>query len=215
MVPDGLDDPEIEVIELPPLPYAYDALEPYLSAATLRAHHEGHLANYIRTVNRLVAQVPTLEGKSLAELVSFAERTHWTELYDAAAQAVNHIFYFQSMKPGGGGPCPDLREMMEVSFGGWEGFSKRWVDAAVSVFGSGWVWLVVEAPGRGANPRPPLKIVTTKDAGIPSSGRPIMIMDVWEHAYYLDYTFHRRQYAEAFLEHLVWWPDLWAIETGV
>lgn len=198
------------MIQVPPLPYSYTSLEPYLSERTLRAHHEGHLANYIRTVNELVGRVPALakrlsqlpEGEQLAFLVQYARTKSWQQLYDAAAQAANHIFYFRCMRPQGGGPPTDprLAAMLAASFGSWEQFSERWNGIAKAVFGSGWVWLVTD--GRQ------LQIVPTKDAGIPSSGLPLVVMDVWEHAYYLDYTFHRGEYSGAFLEHLVAWPEL-------
>lgn len=188
------------MIEQPELPYALDALEPWLSADTLDAHYNGHLRRYVHQVNELVSRTPLLRDADLAGIVRLADRAKWVKLWEAAAQVANHTFYFRCMSPDGGGEPTDERLAYELreSFGSYAAFTKRWTDAATSVFGSGWVWLV-RSPRRG------LEIVTTKDAAFPVRGKLLLVMDVWEHAYYLDYTYRRARYADVFLEHLVDW----------
>ena len=198
------------ILEVPPLPYPYEALEPHLSARTLRAHHEGHMANYVRTVNELVSRIPAVEAEllrlapdqRLPRIVEYSRKTAWTQLNDAASQVVNHLFYFRSMKPRGGGPPtdPELARAIADAFGNWDSFVAQWRATAKGLFGSGWVWLLRD--GRK------LRIVSTPNGTIPSFGRPLVVMDVWEHAYYLDYTFRRGEYSDVFLEQLVAWPSL-------
>jgi len=183
------------MIPYAPLPYVYDALEPYLSEATLRAHHDGHLRGYVETANRFLMQLGEPEANAV-EAVQLAIQIGHEELYNAAAQVVNHDFYFAGMGPGGGGPPsdPSLNNAIDAVFEGWAPFCEAWVEAAKSVFGSGWVWLLFDDQGPA--------IVTTDDAVIPP-GHPVALMDVWEHAYYLDYEYRRDEYARAWLEHLV------------
>jgi len=187
------------VIELLPLPYALDALEPHLSSETLDAHYNGHNKNYVDTVNRLVARVPAMKSLTLQQIIAGARQTGWPTLLHAASQVANHAFYFACMSPQGGGEPADPLFAAELRnrFGSYQGFVEKWVAASRSVFGSGWVWLVRLSDG--------LHIFTTSDAEFPTAGKLLLVMDVWEHAYYLDYTYERGNYARVFLEHLVDW----------
>ncbi len=179
--------------ELPDLPYAKDALAPHLSAETLEYHHDKHHAAYVAKVNEL------LDGdssKSLDELVRTAEGV----LFDQAAQAWNHEFYWKCMKPNGGGaPSGDLASAIDASFGSFDAFADQFAKVSTGVFGSGWGWLVKDGGG--------LAVVGTSNAGNPmTEGKtPLLTCDVWEHAYYIDYRNLRPKYVQVFLEHLVDW----------
>jgi Fe-Mn family superoxide dismutase len=181
---------------LPELPYARDALSPHISAETLDFHHGKHHAAYVAKLNELVAADPALAGKSLEDLV----RTTSGPVFNQAAQIWNHTFYWQSMKPHGGGePTGKLRAAIEEAFGGVSSFKDKLSAAAVGQFGSGWAWLVKNAAGR-------LEVVQTSNAGCPlTEGKtPLLTCDVWEHAYYVDYRNARAKYVEAWW-HLVNW----------
>ena len=175
---------------LPELPYTKDALAPHLSAETLEFHHGKHHNAYVTKLNELVAADPTLAGKSLEELI----RTTSGGPFNQAAQVWNHTFYWNSMKPGGGGePTGAVLEAINKSFGSFSAFKEKFSAAAAGQFGAGWAWLVKD----GAN----LAIVTTSNAGNPlTDGKtPVLTCDVWEHAYYIDYRNARPKYVEA------WW----------
>jgi Fe-Mn family superoxide dismutase len=183
-------------IELPKLPYSEKALEPHISAETLRFHHGKHHAAYVNKLNDLLPGVPALAGKSLEEII----RTSEGILFNQAAQVWNHTFLWDSMHPDGGGdPKGDLRAAIERSFGSLDAFRQEFKQVATSHFGSGWVWLVKTNDG--------LKIEGSHDADTPiRHGRhPLITLDVWEHAYYIDYRNERPRYVDAFLEHLVNW----------
>jgi superoxide dismutase, Fe-Mn family len=182
--------------ELPPLPYAEDALAPHVSAETLRFHHGKHHATYVKKLNDFVAADQSLQGKSLEEIILSSEGG----VFDNAAQVWNHTFFWSSMGPDGGGePSGDLASAIESSFGSVDGFRKEFTEAATTVFGSGWTWLVRGDDG--------LEIMQTADADLPMKhGRTALLtLDVWEHAYYLDYQNRRPDFVAAFLEHLVNW----------
>lgn len=185
---------------LPPLPYALDALEPYLSRRTLAAHHDNHHAAYIAKTNTLVQRTP-LESATLEDIVhASARRAEHKPLFNAAAQAWNHAFYWKSMRSGGGGEAHGaVAQLIEECFGSQRAFSQQFVTAAGDQFGSGWAWLVLEA-GR-------LRITATSNAETPltTTALPLLTLDVWEHAYYLDYQHRRLDYIAAFLGHLVNW----------
>ena len=186
--------------QLPALPYAHDALEPYLSAETLRFHHGKHHAAYVDKLNSLTAGT-SLAGRSLEEVIAAtAVRPEKAAIFNNAAQAWNHAFYWQCMKPNGGGqPGGDLAAKIVENFHGFENFRGQFISAAVNQFGSGWVWLVVES-GK-------LQIKATSNAGTPMTKgqHALLTCDVWEHAYYVDYRNRRPDYAEMFLEKLVNW----------
>ena len=186
-------------LTLPPLPYALDALEPHVSRRTLAAHHGRHHAGYVEKTRALVRTTP-LESASLEEIVrASAEKTH-TALFNAAAQAWNHAFYWRSMRPGGGGEAQGpIAGLIEDSFGSQRAFLQQFVTAAGDHFASGWAWLVLDGTR--------LRIVDTSNADTPliTTQVPLLTVDVWEHAYYLDYQHRRLDYIAAFLAHLVNW----------
>jgi len=182
---------------LPPLPYALDALEPHISRRTLSAHHGSHHAAYVakaRAMLRVPAELAVLED--VVRTSAGQDRA----LFNAAAQAWNHAFLWNSMRPGGGGEASGaIADAIEESFGTQRDFSQQFVSAAGDQFGSGWAWLVLDN-GR-------LRIVTTSNADTPltTAQVPLLTIDVWEHAYYLDYQHRRLDYIAAFLGHLVNW----------
>jgi superoxide dismutase, Fe-Mn family len=186
-------------ITLPPLPYAEDALAPLISAQTLHFHHDKHHRAYVDKVNKAIEGKP-LDAKSLTEIVRAAYDNSKTELFNNAAQAWNHQFLWESMMPGGGGvPTGELNAAIVRDFGGYDAFVADFTKQATSHFGSGWAWLIQSA-GK-------LRVVTTHDADTPLVHRqtPLLTLDLWEHAYYLDYQNERPAYIEAFLKSLVNW----------
>jgi len=183
-------------IELPPLPYADDALAPHISAHTMSFHYGKHHAAYVNNLNGLIDGTD-LADSSLDEIVVGAAPGG---LFNNAAQVWNHTFYWNSMSPDGGGdPSGDLAAAIESSFGSIDEFKTKFKADSVGNFGSGWTWLVQDDSG--------LSIVKTNDADTPLAhgGKAILTIDVWEHAYYLDYQNARPAYVDAFLEHLVNW----------
>ena len=189
-----------EAFQLPPLPYAQDALEPNISAKTMSFHYGKHHQAYVDNLNKLVAGTPwatqPLE-KIIQETAGVADKA---AIFNNAAQVWNHTFFWQSMKAGGGGkPTGRLLELIEKSFGSLDEFKKAFTTTAVSQFGSGWVWLVQDGDV--------LKIVKTSNADTPvAHGQTALLTcDVWEHAYYLDYQNRRKDFVQAFLDHLVNW----------
>lgn len=185
-------------VTLPPLPYALDALEPHLSRRTLSAHHGHHHAAYVAKTRALIQRTP-LESAALEDIV-LASSVQNRTLFNAAAQSWNHAFYWRSMRPGGGGEAQGaIAPLIEDCFGSQRAFRQQFVTAAGDQFGSGWVWLVLDA-GR-------LRIVATGNAETPliSSATPLLTLDTWEHAYYFDYQHRRLDYIAAFLAHLADW----------
>jgi Fe-Mn family superoxide dismutase len=187
-------------IVLPPLPYTENALEPVITAKTLSFHYGKHHKGYVDNLNKLIAgteyAVLTLEKI----ITSTAGKPEKTAIFNNAAQTWNHTFYWNSMKPNGGGEPPAaLKQKIEASFGSVDACKKELASAAVSQFGSGWAWLVLDG---GV-----LKVVKTANAGIPMTMgfTPLLTIDVWEHAYYLDYQNRRVDYANAVLDKLINW----------
>ena len=188
-------------IQLPDLPYAPDALVPHISERTISFHYGKHHAAYVRAVNDGVAGTPD-EGRPLSELVRSLPAG---SLFNAAAQAWNHDFYWQSMSPGGGGePDGDLAAALAASFGSVDACRDEFAAGAVGNFASGWGWLVFDGTSAGPSA---LRIVQSDDAQTPLTVglTPLLVIDVWEHAYYLDYQNARAAYVSAFVEHLVCW----------
>jgi Fe-Mn family superoxide dismutase len=182
--------------ELPPLPFAEDALEPIVSARTVEIHHGKHERGYVERTNELVEGKPDA-GLSLEEIVRSAQG----ELFEQAAQAWNHAFYWKSLRKGGGGrPEGELRRRLEGSFGSFGEFQRRLAEAAVGQFGSGWAWLVTEPRGR-------LRVLATSNAETPLRDAlvPLLGIDVWEHAYYLDHQNQRDRYVRGVIDHLLAW----------
>jgi Fe-Mn family superoxide dismutase len=186
---------------LPALPYAQDALEPYVSARTMGFHYSKHHQAYVDNLNKLVVGTPWAAGRPLKRVVvESAGMADQAAVFNNAAQAWNHAFFWRSMKPGGGGlPAGRLMDLIGKSFGGFDKFKNAFLAAAVAQFGSGWVWLVQEHDA--------LKIVKTSNADTPMAhGQAALVTcDVWEHAYYLDYQNRRKDFVQAFLDHLVNW----------
>jgi Fe-Mn family superoxide dismutase len=180
---------------LPPLPYALDALAPHLSAETLEFHHGKHHDAYVTKLNELTAG-----EKREQELEAVILEAEPGELFNNAAQHWNHSFYWKSMSPtGGGAPEGDLADALHEAFGSFDAFNKELHDAAATHFGAGWAWLVHDGSR--------LWVTHTSDADLPlkHSQRALLTIDVWEHAYYIDYRNKRPDYVTAFLHHLVNW----------
>jgi superoxide dismutase, Fe-Mn family len=182
---------------LPPLPYPKDALAPHTSAETLEFHHGKHHAAYVNKLNELTAGKPEAE-KSLEDLIKATDVG--TPIFNNAAQVWNHTFFWNCMKPGGGGqPGGDLAEAIKRDFGSVEKFGQDFVAAAMGQFGSGWAWLI--------NDGGKLAIMKTANADLPMKHgkKAVLTCDVWEHAYYIDYRNARQKFVETFLTNLVNW----------
>ncbi len=180
--------------DLPPLPYAEDALAPVISAETLALHHGKHHKKYVDTMNELL-QKERVPGSTLEDVV----RNSKGKLFNNAAQAWNHDFYWHSLSPQKNRPAGALLRRIESDFGGYERFAEQLAAAAVAQFGSGWAWLV-EEHGK-------LAIVTTSNAETPMARgtKCLLTIDVWEHAYYVDYRSERERYLSAVIgERLNW-----------
>ena len=189
------------VFEFEALPFSANALEPYLSAKTLEFHYGKHHKGYVDNLNKLVAGTPWATGCSLKKVVvESAGKADMTAIFNNAAQAWNHDFFWKSMKTNGGGkPTGLLLDKIVKSFGSFDEFKTAFQTAGVSQFGSGWVWLVQEGDD--------LKIVKTSNADTPIAHNqvPLLTCDVWEHSYYLDYQNRRKDYILTFLDHLANW----------
>ena len=185
---------------LPALPYDLDALEPNISRATLEFHHGKHHAAYVTNLNNLISGTE-LENSSLEEIiVAVAGDTGKAGIFNNAAQVWNHSFYWQCIKPAGGGaPSGALLDKINADLGSFEAFVEQFKAAGATQFGSGWAWLVLD---NGS-----LKVTKTPNADLPlAHGQTALLtMDVWEHAYYLDYQNRRPDYMTTFLEKLVNW----------
>lgn len=185
---------------LPDLPYAPNALEPVISANTLSFHHGKHHKAYVDNLNKLIAGTE-LEGKSLENIIDFtAGKPDYAGHFNNAAQIWNHSFYWASLMPNGGGaPTGALAEAINQAFGSLDAFKAAFAQAATTQFGSGWAWLVKD----GAT----LKIVKTSNAEVPltKGQKPLLTIDVWEHAYYLDFQNRRADYVQGVIEKLLNW----------
>jgi Fe-Mn family superoxide dismutase len=184
--------------EVPALPYAYDALAPHISARTVELHYEKHHKGYARKLNDALEGKPEAE-KSLEELIATTEG----DVFNNAAQVWNHTFYWRSLNPeGGGSPTGKLKEAIESAsaFRGVDEMKRQLAEAAKGEFGSGWAWLVLDKDGR-------LRVGQSSDAENPlqRNHTPLLAIDVWEHAYYLDYQNRRAEYVEAVIDHLLDW----------
>ncbi len=190
-----------EPFTLPLLPYEKNALAPYISARTLFYHYQKHHQGYVDTLNKLVKE-KGLTASSLEEIIKMSSKDpELKTVFNNAAQDWNHTFYWSSMMPKGGGqPTGPIFDLIINTFGTYEDFKKQFVEAGTKLFGSGWVWLVVDKDNT-------LKIVPTKDADLPMihDQKALLTCDVWEHAYYLDYQNLRKDYVEVFLDYLVNW----------
>ncbi len=181
--------------ELPPLPYAKDALAPYISEETLEFHYGKHHQTYVTNLNNLIAGTE-FEELSLEAIIKKASGG----LFNNAGQVWNHTFYWNSLSPNGGGqPSGALADAIKKRFGSFDSFQEAFTKTAVTTFGSGWAWLVKNSDGS-------LAIVSTSNAGCPlTDGQtPLLACDVWEHAYYIDYRNARPKYLEAFWKLVNW-----------
>lgn len=181
------------------LPYAENALEPYMSANTFSFHYGKHHAAYNTNLNKLI-EGTELADKPLEEIVVTSFKEGKTPIFNNAGQVWNHNFFWQSMKPGGGGtPSGALADKINADFGGFDKFKEEFKNAAATQFGSGWAWLVLEN-GK-------LKATKTPNAENPvvHGQTPLLTLDVWEHAYYLDYQNKRPDFITTYLDHLVNW----------
>jgi Fe-Mn family superoxide dismutase len=182
-------------IELPELPYATDALSPYLSPETFEYHYGKHHKAYVDNLNKMIDGTDEANA-SLDDIIMSAEGGK----FNNAAQVWNHTCYWNSMKPGGGGaPSGSVADAIAEAFGSYDDFKTQFKAAAVGQFGSGWAWLVLDG-GK-------LAIMATANADLPMKhGKQALITcDVWEHAYYIDYRNRRPDYVDTFLDHLVNW----------
>jgi Fe-Mn family superoxide dismutase len=182
-------------IELPELPYATDALSPYLSPETFEYHYGKHHKAYVDNLNKMIEGTDEANA-SLEDIIMSAEGGK----FNNAAQVWNHTCYWNSMKPGGGGaPSGSVGDAVAEAFGSYDDFKAQFKAAAVGLFGSGWAWLVLDG-GK-------LAIMATANADLPMKhGKQALITcDVWEHAYYIDYRNRRPDYVDTFLDHLVNW----------
>ncbi|MGO9039811.1 MAG: superoxide dismutase [Steroidobacteraceae bacterium] len=199
--PDALkNQPDASAHLLPPLPYPENALEPVVSARTLALHHGKHHRGYVDNVNKLV------NGTSFAELHletlvrETAGAPEYAQLFNNAAQAWNHAFYWRSLRPASNGAVPQaLKVRIDASFGSVDALKRALAAAATTQFGSGWAWLVMD----GSH----LQVLATSNAETPLTRdlRPLLTIDVWEHAYYVDYENRRAEYVNAVLDKLINW----------
>jgi superoxide dismutase, Fe-Mn family len=188
------------LIMLPPLPYDQSALQPVISANTLGFHHGKHHKTYVDTLNKLIARTEFVDLTLEKIIKATAGHADHAEIFNNAAQVWNHTFYWHSLKPKGGGEPPAaLKRLMEASFGSVDACRKELADAAVGQFGSGWAWLVQDGDK--------LKIAKTGNADNPLAHgeKALLTIDVWEHAYYLDYQNRRADYVNGLLDKLINW----------
>ncbi|HNH37715.1 MAG TPA: Fe-Mn family superoxide dismutase [Microthrixaceae bacterium] len=181
--------------ELPPLPYAQDALAPHISAETLEYHYGKHHQAYVTNLNKLV-EGTEFENASLEDVILKSDGG----LFNNSAQVWNHTFYWNSMSPNGGGaPTGAVADAIDGAFGSYDDFKAKFAEAATTQFGSGWAWLVDNGSG--------LEIMKTSNADLPMKhgAKALLTIDVWEHAYYIDFRNARPNYISTFLDSLVNW----------
>ena len=185
---------------LPSLPYAENALNPVISSETMSYHYGKHHQAYVNKLNELVVGTPFADMPLDMVVAATAKDSQHKAIFNNAAQTWNHNFYWQSLKPNGGGEPPAaLKAKLESSFGSVEAAKKALADAAMTQFGSGWAWLVADGDK--------LKVVQTSNADVPFTNglKPLLTIDVWEHAYYIDYRNKRADYVNALLDKLINW----------
>ena len=187
------------MLELPDLPYGYDALEPVISRATLRLHHAKHHARYVAMTNSLSGELKT-DFQSLEDLVALSARRGLRKLFNNAGQAWNHGFFWQCMTPVPTPPASDLAKGIEAQFGNLDALRTLFIAEGTSHFGSGWAWLIAEGKD--------LAVITTHDAGSPlnqTGVTPLLVCDLWEHAYYLDHQNDRAAFLAGWWDKLAYW----------
>lgn len=188
------------MIELPALPYAKNALDPHMSERTFDFHYEKHHAGYVNNVNNMIRDT-ALEGQSIEDVIAdVVGDDHRVGLFNNAAQVWNHTFFWNSLSPSGGGaPGGEIGKRIDRDFGSYDSFREAFAQAATTQFGSGWAWLIDDGGT--------LDVVKTANADTPIAHgkKALLTIDVWEHAYYLDYQNKRPAFIEAYLDHLVNW----------
>lgn len=190
----------VSPIVLPPLPYPVDALEPIITAQTIGFHYGKHHKTYVDNLNNIVMETEYADMSLEKIITGAAGGSENAAIFNNAAQIWNHTFYWKSMKPKGGGEPPAaLKQRMEEAFGSVDECKKKLATAAVSQFGSGWAWLVLDGER--------LRVLKTANADTPltTAMKPLLVIDVWEHAYYLDYQNRRADYVTAVLDKLINW----------
>lgn len=186
------------MFKLPELPYAKNALSPFLNEEQMTFHYDKHHKAYIDNLNKFMETDANLKGKSLEEIVLASSGG----VFNNAAQIWNHTFYWLGMTPAGKGGNPSDKLMAAITrdFGGLDQLKAQFVDGGVKTFGSGWIWLCADAAGK-------LSLVSTSNAAVPFTNNgptPLLVADVWEHAYYVDYRNLRAKYLETFWNHINW-----------
>ena len=188
------------IISLPVLPYEKNTLAPYISQQTIEYHYGKHHNAYVTNTNKLI-EGTDLSNQELGNIIKKTSKdTSMSSIFNNAAQVWNHSFYWACMKPGGGGPPSGaIAERIASDFGSYEKFAEQFKDAGTTQFGSGWAWLILKDNH--------LEIIKTSNADTPLAHglKPLLTVDVWEHAYYLDYQNRRPDYLASFLEHLINW----------
>ncbi|WP_084395954.1 superoxide dismutase [Henriciella aquimarina] len=187
--------------ELPPLPYSRDALAPHISEETLNYHYGKHHQAYVNNLNKLIEGTDH-ENAPLEQIIKDAAKdSSKAGLFNNSAQVWNHTFYWHSMKPGGGGkPTGAIADKIDADFGSYDEFAKQFKAAGGGQFGSGWAWLVLKGGKLEIRKTPNAETPVTEDGATP-----LLTMDVWEHAYYLDYQNSRPGYMDAFIDNLINW----------
>jgi Fe-Mn family superoxide dismutase len=188
--------------KLSPLPYPYDALEPYIDAKTMEIHHDKHHAGYVANLNKALADVPTAGSKSIEELLkglnNLPDKTR-IAVRNQGGGHYNHSLFWQMMKKGGGGqPKGEIAQAIDKSFSNFSGFKEKFTDTATKVFGSGWAWLVIDSKELRIQPTP------NQDTPLSEGFKPLLGLDVWEHAYYLKYQNRRPEYIAAWFNVINW-----------
>jgi len=187
---------------LPPLPYGYDALEPYFDAETMHLHHDKHHQAYVNNLNAAVAGHPELAGKTVDELVanlSAVPESVRTAVRNQGGGHANHSFWWPTLGKGGAAPSGELAKAIDAKFGSLSAFEDKLTAAALSVFGSGWAWLVKMPDGSLA-----IETTPNQDSPLTLGHKPVLAVDVWEHAYYLKYQNRRPEYVKAFFQVINW-----------
>lgn len=186
------------MFKLPELPYAKTALAPFLNEEQMGFHYDKHHKAYIDNLNKFIDADSSLKGKSLEEIVLQSSGG----IFNNAAQIWNHTFYWFNISPAGQGgqPSTELAAAIQKDFGGLDQLKTQFVDGGMKTFGSGWIWLCTDASGK-------LSLVSTSNAAVPFTNQgptPLLVADVWEHAYYVDYRNARQKYLETFWNHINW-----------
>jgi len=193
--------------KLPKLPYAFDSLEPYISSDTMKTHYGKHHQGYIDKTNELAGSMAILD---LSKLVR-KSYNHNQDLFNNASQAWNHTFFWYCLTPNQTEPSDFLVSKLDMTFGSFENFKNEFIATGASIFGSGWVWLI-ETNGT-------LGILAAQDAGTPlvHNSKPLLVLDVWEHAYYLDYKNKREIYLTVIFDNIINWeiPERMLMKQGI